>query len=134
MTDLHILAYMKYWWENHSVKQGTLSVVVYIDKFEDIMVVVRDEHSYLQEHYYVVSFVNGLKPNIRCNLRSQKPKTLTQAYWMAKDYESGFETKYQACVEQQERQLQPYSCTKPVTTTISQCLFLQLLDTSPTYL
>lgn len=47
----------------HSLKQNTLSVAAYTDKFEEIMAVVRDEHPYLQEHYYVVSFVNGLKPS-----------------------------------------------------------------------
>jgi hypothetical protein len=45
----------------HGVKQYTLSVSAYTNKFEDIMVVVEDEHPYPQEHYYIVSFVNGLR-------------------------------------------------------------------------
>ena len=53
----------------HNLKQNTLSVAAYTDKFEEIMAIVRAEHPYVQEQYYVVSFVNGLKPNIRCNLR-----------------------------------------------------------------
>jgi hypothetical protein len=73
----------------HGVKQFTLSVSAYTDKFEEIMVVVRDEHPYLQEHYYIVSFVNGLRPEIKCNLHPQRPKSLSDAYWMARDYESG---------------------------------------------
>lgn len=87
------------------------------------MAVVRDEHPYLQEHYYVVSFVNGLKPNIRCNLRPQKPKTLTQAYWMAKDYESGLQAKYQAYVAPQDRQLQTHNSLKMQLLQPSQYLF-----------
>ena len=73
----------------HSVKQLSMSVSDYTDKFEEIMAIVREEHPYLQEHHYVVSFVNGLKSSIRCNLRPQRPKTLSEAYWMARDYESG---------------------------------------------
>jgi hypothetical protein len=73
----------------HAVKQYLLSVSDYTDKFEEIMAVIRDEHPYLQEHYYIVNFVNGLKPEIKCNLRPQRPKTLSDAYWMARDYESG---------------------------------------------
>jgi hypothetical protein len=73
----------------HGVKQLNLSVSAYTDKFEEIMAVIRDEHPYLQDHYYIVSFVNGLKPEIKCNLRPQRPKTLSDAYWMARDYESG---------------------------------------------
>jgi hypothetical protein len=45
----------------HGVKQYTLSVSAYTNKFEDIMVVVGDEHPYPQEHYYIVSFVNDLR-------------------------------------------------------------------------
>jgi hypothetical protein len=46
----------------HGVKQLNLSVSAYTDKFEEIMAIIRDEHPYLQDHYYIVSFVNGLKP------------------------------------------------------------------------
>ena len=63
-------------------------MATYTDKFEEVMAVVRDEHPYLHENYYMVSFVNGLKPSIRCNLRPQRPTTLNQAYWLARDYES----------------------------------------------
>lgn len=73
----------------HSLRQYSLSVSDYTDKFEEIMAVIREEHPYLQEHYYIVSFVNGLKPAIKCNLRPQRPATLSDAYWMARDYESG---------------------------------------------
>uniref|UniRef100_A0A453IPF2 Ty3 transposon capsid-like protein domain-containing protein n=1 Tax=Aegilops tauschii subsp. strangulata TaxID=200361 RepID=A0A453IPF2_AEGTS len=90
----------------HNLKQNTLSVAAYTDKFEEIMAVVRDEHPYLQENYYIVSFVNGLKPSIRCNLRPQRPTTLSQAYWLARDYESGLQAKYQSY---QDKQLQYHS-------------------------
>jgi hypothetical protein len=73
----------------HSCRQYNLSVSDYTDKFEEIMVVIREEHPYLQEQYYIVSFVNGLRPAIKCNLRPQRPNTLADAYWMARDYESG---------------------------------------------
>jgi hypothetical protein len=73
----------------HSVKQYNMTVSDYTDKFEEIMAVIRDEHPYLQEHYYIVTFVNGLRPEIKCNLRPQRPTTLSNAYWMARDYESG---------------------------------------------
>jgi hypothetical protein len=73
----------------HHPRQYNMSVSDYTDKFEEIMAVIREEHPYLQEHYYVVSFVNGLRPAIKCNLRPQRPRTLSDAYWMARDYESG---------------------------------------------
>lgn len=49
------------------------------------MTVVKKEHPYLEEEYYVVSFVNGLKDEIKCLLRPLRP-SLTEAYWLAKDY------------------------------------------------
>jgi hypothetical protein len=66
-----------------------MSISDYTDKFEEIMAVIREEHPYLQEHYYIVSFVNGLRPAIKCNLRPQRPTSLSDAYWMARDYENG---------------------------------------------
>ncbi|XP_044367478.1 uncharacterized protein [Triticum aestivum] len=93
----------------HSLKQNTMSVAAYTDKFEEVMAVVRDEHPYLQENYYIVSFVNGLKPSIRCNLRPQRPTTLSQAYWLARDYESGLQAKYLSYINHQEKQSQTHS-------------------------
>lgn len=77
----------------HSLKQNYTQVSSYIDKFEENMTVVRKEHPYLEEQYYVVSFVNGLKDEIKCHLRALRPNSLTDAYWLAKDYEKGLQYK-----------------------------------------
>ena len=71
----------------HSLKQNYSQISSYIDKFEEIMAVVKKEHPFLEEQYYVVSFVNGLKDEIKCNLRPLRPLNLTDAYWLAKDFE-----------------------------------------------
>lgn len=48
----------------HSLKQNYTHVSSYIDKFDEVMAIVKKEHPSLEEQYYVASFVNGLKDEI----------------------------------------------------------------------
>lgn len=57
------------------------------------MAVVKKDHPYWEEQYYVVSFVNGFKDEIKCHLRPLRPNSLTDAYWLANDYEKGLQYK-----------------------------------------
>jgi len=70
----------------HTLKQ-TGSVSDYVDKFEELMGLVRRNNPSLSEAYFTHSFVSGLKEYIQHHLQCHKPTSLTQAYWFAKRLE-----------------------------------------------
>uniref|UniRef100_A0A0A9AN26 Retrotransposon gag domain-containing protein n=1 Tax=Arundo donax TaxID=35708 RepID=A0A0A9AN26_ARUDO len=76
----------------HLLKQQT-SVVNYIEQFEELMATMIQQHPYLDEEYFFMSFVAGLKDGIKHYLKPHKPTTLAEAYWKAKDLEKGILAK-----------------------------------------
>lgn len=70
----------------HNLKQvGT--VVDYVDRFEELVSMVKRANPSLNEHYYISSFISGLKDHIQYPLQCHQPTTLSQAYWYAKRLE-----------------------------------------------
>ena len=70
----------------HSLKK-TLSVTEYVEKFEELMSLVKRDNPMLSETYFVSSFISGLKDYIQHHLQCYKPVTLSQAFWYAKRLE-----------------------------------------------
>ena len=67
----------------HNLKQvGT--VVDYVDRFEEMVTMVRRNCPQLPETYYISSFISGLKDSIQYHLQCHRPTSLSQAYWYAK--------------------------------------------------
>jgi hypothetical protein len=81
--------------EFHNLKQ-TGSVNEYVDKFEELVGLVRRNNPTLPEEYFICSFVSGLKGYIQHHLQCHRPAALTQAYWFAKRLEQAnpFPPKY----------------------------------------
>lgn len=71
----------------NSIKQLHYSVSEYTKIFEDLMADVQEENPELGELWFVRCYVNGLREGIKFQLRPFRPKTLTDAYCMAKDIE-----------------------------------------------
>jgi hypothetical protein len=84
----------------NNLKQNTLSVTDYADQFEELMATVTEENPKLSEGWFVRCFVNGLRDNIKYQLRPLRPSSLTEAFWLAKDMEQSNLPKrqYQAYV------------------------------------
>jgi hypothetical protein len=81
----------------HTLKQvGT--VTEYIDKFEDLMGLVRRDNPSLPDEYFTYIFVSGLKEPIQHHLQCHKPTSLTYAFWYAKrlEHTTTFPRKYSA--------------------------------------
>ena len=53
------------------------------------MVDVQEDSSLIFEEWFVKCYVNGLRSNIKFQLRSLRPTSLTEAYWLAVDMEKG---------------------------------------------
>lgn len=66
----------------HNLKQ-VATVVDYVDRFEELVSMVKRTNPSLSEHYYISSFVFGLKDHIQYHLQCHNPTTLSQAYWYA---------------------------------------------------
>lgn len=64
-----------------------MTVNAYIDKFEDLMTMLKQDTPELTEEWFVKCFVNGLRHDIKHQLRPLHPESLTDAYWQAKDME-----------------------------------------------
>jgi hypothetical protein len=71
----------------NTLKQNNLTVTEYADLFEELMATVTEENPELSESWFVRCFVNGLRDGIKYQLRPLRPKTLTDAFWLAKDME-----------------------------------------------
>lgn len=70
----------------HNLKQvGT--VVDYVDRFEELVSMVKRTNPSLSENYYISSFISGLKDHIQYHLQCHQPTALSQAYWYAKRLE-----------------------------------------------
>jgi len=70
----------------HSLKQ-TQSVTDYVEKFENLMSLVKRTNPALSETYFVSSFISGLKEYIQHHLQCYKPTSLSQVFWYAKRLE-----------------------------------------------
>ena len=75
--------------EFHAVQQHQTSVAQYIDKFEELMAIMRSENPMLREDYFVKCFVKGLREDIKHFAKPHRPKSLCEAYWISKDLEKG---------------------------------------------
>ena len=58
-----------------------------MDKFEELMGLVKRANTSLLDDYFTTSFVSGLKDYIQHHLQCHKPGTLTEAFWFAKRLE-----------------------------------------------
>ena len=70
----------------HNLKQVG-SVVDYVDRFEEMVSMVRRNNPALPDTYYISSFISGLKDYIQYHLQCYRPTALSQAYWYAKRLE-----------------------------------------------
>jgi hypothetical protein len=70
----------------HNLKQVG-SVTEYIDKFEELMGLVRRDKPSLRDDYFTLSFVSGLKEPIQHHLQCYKPTFLMDAFWYARRLE-----------------------------------------------
>jgi hypothetical protein len=62
----------------------------YIDQFEEWMSVMRKDHNYLTENFFLLRFLSGLKETIKHDTKCHKPATLRAAYWFARQQEQSF--------------------------------------------
>lgn len=67
--------------------QQTSSVPNYIDKFEECVALLKRDHPYLQESFFLSCFIGGLKNHIRHHVTCHQPRSLIEAYWYAKHIE-----------------------------------------------
>lgn len=65
----------------------TSTVQEYITKFEEFMGLVKRDNPFLQDSYFITSFVAGLQEPIQHHLQCHKPTTLTNAFWYARRLE-----------------------------------------------
>jgi hypothetical protein len=69
------------------LEHGSL-VTAYIDSFEELMGKLTMKDPTLNESNFVANFISGLKDYIKVHLKSHNPRTLVQAYSLARNYES----------------------------------------------
>lgn len=77
----------------NTLKQHSQSVAEYTDIFEDLMATVSESNPAFSEEWFVKSYVNGLRDGMKHQLRPLRPPTLTEACWMACDYEQCYPPK-----------------------------------------
>lgn len=75
--------------EFHAVQQHRSTVAQYIDKFEELVAIMRSENPMLKEDYFVKYFVKGLREDIKHFVKPHRLKSLCEVYWMSKDLEKG---------------------------------------------
>jgi hypothetical protein len=63
------------------------SVVDYVDRFEEMVSMVKRHNPSLSDNYFISSFISGLKDQIQYHVQCHKPTALSQAYWFAKRLE-----------------------------------------------
>lgn len=66
------------------------SVDHYIDLFEDWMTLMKRDHNYLPESFFLLRFLSGLKESIKHGTKCHKPATLREAYWFARQQEKSY--------------------------------------------
>ncbi|KAG2604237.1 hypothetical protein PVAP13_4NG055900 [Panicum virgatum] len=64
--------------------QQLFTVSQYIDLFEEAMILLKKDNPYLEEPFFLASFVRGLKPDIKHFVKCYQPKKLLDAYWYAR--------------------------------------------------
>jgi hypothetical protein len=70
----------------HSLKQvGT--IMDYVDRFEEMVSMVKRHNPSLSDNYFIISFISGLKEQIQYHVQCYKPVSLSVAYWYAKRLE-----------------------------------------------
>jgi hypothetical protein len=75
----------------HNLKQvGT--VTDYVDRYEEMVSMVKRHNPSLTDNYFISSFIAGLKDQIQYHVQCHKPTTLSQAYWFAKRLEQATPT------------------------------------------
>lgn len=73
--------------EQFQALQQVSSVAQYIDQFEESMVLLKKDNPYLEEAFFIASFVRGLKTDIKHLVKYHQPKKLLDAYWYARQLE-----------------------------------------------
>jgi hypothetical protein len=84
----------------------TTSVKHYIDQFEDWMTLMKHDHPYMRESFFLLRFISGLKDTIKHDTQCHQPATLRNAYWFARKHELSY-----MCNNKK-----PTASAKPVTT------------------
>ncbi|KAL0309707.1 UNVERIFIED_CONTAM: Transposon Ty3-G Gag-Pol polyprotein [Sesamum radiatum] len=74
--------------EFNTLKQGTNSVDLYLERFEELKSHVLIFHNDFPESYFVTCFVNGLRADIRGGVLQLKPTRLHEAVALAKNQEA----------------------------------------------
>lgn len=70
----------------HNFKQVGF-VLDYVDRFEEMVTMMKRTNPTLSDQYYISSFISGLKDNIQYHLQCHQPTSLSQAYLFAKRLE-----------------------------------------------
>jgi hypothetical protein len=68
----------------------TSTVEHYIEQFEQWMLDMKRDHSYLPEGFFLLRFITGLKDTIKHDTQCHKPATLRAAYWFARKQELSY--------------------------------------------
>jgi hypothetical protein len=63
----------------HNLKQ-TGTVLDYVEKFEEMVSMVKRHNPSLTDNYFISSFISGLKDNVQYHVQCHKPTILSQAY------------------------------------------------------
>lgn len=67
----------------------TGNVVEFADKYEEYRGLLLQIYPYLTEQYFLDCYIVRLKQQIRCFVRTSRPRTLEDAIWMSKQFEKG---------------------------------------------
>jgi hypothetical protein len=67
--------------------EQTSTVTTYIDSFEELMGKLKMQMPSVTEEYFIGCFLFGSKEHIKIPLRSHCPRTLVQAYSLARNYD-----------------------------------------------
>jgi hypothetical protein len=66
----------------HLRQTGTVNQ--YIDIFEEYMICMQRDHSYLTDNFFLLRFISGLKETVKHAVKSHNPSTMKSAYWHAR--------------------------------------------------
>jgi hypothetical protein len=56
----------------------------YVGQFEEWVTLMRSDHSYLPQNFFLLRFLSALKETIKHDTKCHKPATLRVAYWFAR--------------------------------------------------
>jgi hypothetical protein len=73
--------------DNFRHMEQTSTVTTYIDSFEELMGKLKMQMPSVTEEYFIGCFLFGPKEHIKIPLRSHCPRTLVQAYSLARNYD-----------------------------------------------